>query len=106
MVIEICLSDVQSAMNAATGGATSIELCVDRTMAGGVTPSYGLISQTVQKVAAINSDVEVHVLIRPRDGDFVYSDTEFEVILADIEVAKRAGAHGNDVQCIFYTDRL
>lgn len=98
MLVEVCLSDITSAVNAARGGATSIELCVDRAAAGGVTPSKGLIEKTVQRVTAINSDVVVNVLIRPRDGDFVYSDDEFDIMLADIVTAKEAGAHG-EMQC-------
>ena len=94
MLVEVCLSDLTSAVNAAEGGATSIELCVDRVSAGGVTPSYGLICAVVKKVAAINKDVQVNVLIRPRDGDFVYSEDEFNIILDDIGAAKRGGAHG------------
>ena len=94
MIIEVCLSDLNSAENAARGGASSIELCVDRCTAGGVTPSCGLISKVVQRVASINSNAVVNVLIRPRDGDFVYSADEFDIILDDIAAAKRAGAHG------------
>jgi copper homeostasis protein len=94
MIVEVCLSNLTSALNAVRGGATSIELCVDRITAGGVTPSYGLITKVVQKVGAIRDDVKIHVLVRPRDGDFVYSDDEFDVILEDISAAKRAGAHG------------
>lgn len=94
MIVEVCLSDVTSALNAVHGGATSVELCVDRTTAGGVTPSYGLIRKVVEKIAAIDSRVVVNVLIRPREGNFVYSDDEFEIILEDIAAVKRAGAHG------------
>lgn len=49
-------------------------------------------------MADLDSSVRVHVLIRPRGGDFVYSEDEFEMMLADIEHAKRAGAHG--IECI------
>ena len=97
MIVEVCLSDFNSAVNAARGGACSIELCTDRSTAGGITPSYGLVSKSVLRVASIASSsrpVAVNVLIRPRDGDFVYSSDEFDIILEDIAAAKRAGAHG------------
>lgn len=92
--VEVCLSDISSAVAAARAGCTSIELCVDRISAGGVTPSQGLISLVVKRVLEIDLDVKVHVLIRPRDGDFCYSEDEFAVMLHDIEAAKAAGAHG------------
>jgi hypothetical protein len=90
-IIEICLSDIESAKKAIAGGANSIELCVDRS-SGGVTPSYGLIKEACR--LAIGSNVKVNVLIRPRDGNFIYSDDEFDVMLRDIIIARDAGAHG------------
>jgi copper homeostasis protein len=101
MVVEVCLSDLQSALNASAGQATSIEICVDRT-AGGVTPSYGLIAKIANKLSAISSDVVINVLLRPRDGDFIYSDDEFDIILEDIDAAKRAGAHGKDTYIYYF----
>jgi copper homeostasis protein len=90
-IIEICLSDIESAKKAIAGGANSIELCVDRS-SGGVTPSYGLIKEACR--LAIGSNVKVNVLIRPRDGNFIYSDDEFDAMLRDIIIARDAGAHG------------
>ena len=92
--VEICLSDIESAKNAIKGGANSIELCADRPE-GGTTPSIGLIEECV-KVCREHS-VQVHVLIRPRAGDFVYSKEEFEVIQRDIIAAKNAGVDGKPV---------
>lgn len=89
--IEICVSDYESAKQAIHGGALSLELCSDRS-GGGITPSMGLIEQCVQLVKG--TEVELHVLIRPRPGDFVYSDDEFEIIQRDIIAAKVAGADG------------
>jgi copper homeostasis protein len=90
-IIEICLSDLESVKKAIAGGANSIELCVDRS-SGGVTPSYGLIKEACR--LAIGSNVKINVLIRPRDGNFIYSDDEFDVMLRDIIIARDAGAHG------------
>ena len=54
----------------------------------------GLIAKIVDRVKAIDSTVMINVLIRPREGNFIYSEDEFEIILHDIDAAKRAGAHG------------
>lgn len=90
-IIEVCLSDIESVKNAIAGGVNSIELCVDR-QAGGITPSYGLIKEACRLV--MSTDIKINILIRPRDGNFVYSDDEFDVILRDIIIARDAGAHG------------
>lgn len=90
-VVEICLSDVMSALEAHKGGANSIELCSNR-VEGGVTPSYGTIEQCVEYFRATN--VQVHVLIRPRPGGFYYTPIEFEAIQRDVLAAKMAGADG------------
>ncbi len=89
--IEICISDIESARHAVNGGANSLELCANR-MEGGTTPSIGFIEECVNLCRSF--DVEVHVLIRPRPGDFVYTAEEFEVIERDIMAAKMAGADG------------
>lgn len=94
-IVEVCLSDIASVEAALLGGANSIELCSNRAE-GGVTPSEGLVEQAVQRLRTLNvrDKVTVHVLIRPRAGDFVYSADEFDVIIRDIRAAKRAGADG------------
>ena len=86
--VEICANSVQSAINAAAGGAHRIELC-ENLEAGGTTPSYGTIKTTIAKTS-----LPVYVLIRPRPGDFCYIDDEMEIMKHDIQVVKDLGAKG------------
>ena len=86
--VEICVSDVVSAAAAQAGGAHRIELC-DNLAVGGTTPSAGAIAVACQSLR-----IPVHILIRPRAGDFVYSEPELAVMRHDIEVAKTLGAAG------------
>ncbi|MEM5566458.1 copper homeostasis protein CutC [Psychroserpens sp. AS72] len=88
MLLEICANSYQSAKNAQIAGAKRIELCSELSI-GGITPSYGLIKQVVDKL-----DIETFVLIRPRSGNFYYSDDEFEIIKKDIQICKALGCHG------------
>ncbi len=86
--VEVCVSDVASAIAAEAGGADRVELC-DNLSVGGTTPSAGAIALCCQTLR-----IPVHVLIRPRAGDFVYSDVELAVMHHDIESAKDLGAAG------------
>ncbi|NVO08388.1 MAG: copper homeostasis protein CutC [Bacteroidales bacterium] len=86
--LEICANSLQSAINAQEAGAQRIELC-ENIEQGGTTPSYGLITQTRKHL-----NIKINVLIRPRSGDFLYSDLEFHVIKEDIRIAKQLGADG------------
>jgi copper homeostasis protein len=90
-IVEICVSDISSAIVAIQGGATSIELCSNR-LEGGVTPSIGFVEECVRICRSLS--VEVHVLVRPRPGGFVYSLEEFEVIMKDISSFVVAGVDG------------
>lgn len=87
--LEICCGDIQSVKAAVEAGADRIELC-SALEVGGVTPSAGLITTAV----AMRGATRVHVLIRPREGDFVYSPEETEIMIADILTAKKCGAQG------------
>lgn len=89
--VEIMVTDIESAKEAIKGGANSLELCANR-LEGGTTPSIGFIEEVVKLCRSLS--VEVNVLIRPRPGDFVYSEAEFELIQRDILAAKVAGVDG------------
>lgn len=88
MKLEICANSYQSAKNAQDAGAHRVELCQELSV-GGLTPSYGLLKQVVE-----NLGIPVFVLIRPRSGDFVYSDAEFEIMKNDIQLSKELGCKG------------
>lgn len=88
MILEICAEDIQSCMHAQQGGARRIELCsaLDQ---GGLTPGSGLIQLANQYVT-----LPIHVLIRPRGGDFVYDRKELAIIRREIENCKAMGCAG------------
>lgn len=86
--IEVCVDSVESALGAQAGGADRVELC-DNLLEGGTTPSAGAIA-----IARANLAIKLQVIIRPRGGDFCYSDIEFDIMRHDIAVAKELGADG------------
>jgi copper homeostasis protein len=88
VLVEICAEGLSSALAAGEGGADRVELC-EHLAVGGVTPSAGSIA-----VACRRLEIPVHVLIRPRGGDFVYSDAEFEAMRLDIVSSGERGASG------------
>jgi copper homeostasis protein len=88
MILEICANSYQSAKNAQEAGAYRIELCQELSV-GGVTPSYGLLKQVTD-----NLEISMFVLIRPRGGNFVYTNSEFETMKADIQLCKELGYQG------------
>ncbi len=86
--LEICADSVESVLAAKRGGATRIELCGNLVI-GGTTPSPKLFEE-IRKA----SDIRVHALIRPRFGDFCYSDYECSVIKEEVKMFRELGAEG------------
>lgn len=88
MKLEICANSYQSALNAEKAGADRIELCSELSI-GGITPSYGLLEKISKEIT-----IPVNVLIRPRSGNFCYTDDEFEIMKTNIKICKELGFNG------------
>jgi copper homeostasis protein len=88
VLVEIAAHTLESAITAQAGGADRVEL-FSNPLEGGVTPSEGLIAVVRKRIS-----LDLGVVIRPRGGDFYYSDEEFEAMLEDVATAKRLGANG------------
>jgi len=88
ITLEVCANSITSAIAAQNGGATRVELC-DNLNAGGTTPSFGQFVETKKLL-----QIPVYPLIRPRTGDFLYSDLEFEVMKTDVTNFIAAGCEG------------
>ena len=86
--LEVIGFNIESCIIAQSAGADRIELC-DNPGDGGTTPSYGFIKAARQQL-----NIDLYPIIRPRGGDFLYSDDEFEIIKADIMVCKQLGCDG------------
>lgn len=86
--LEGCVDSVESALAAAAGGADRVELCSNLVI-GGTTPGTVMFEQIRQ-----HSDIRIHVLIRPRFGDFCYSEYELDIIKGEVELYHRLGAEG------------
>ena len=88
LLVEVCVDSVESAVAAQMGGAGRVELC-DNLLEGGTTPSAGMIEITRRELT-----IPVNAIIRPRGGDFCYSQLEFDVMRRDVAMAKQLGATG------------
>jgi len=88
LLLEICAGSVTSCLAAQEGGAGRVEFC-DNLLEGGTTPSYGAIASAREKL-----HIALNVIIRPRGGDFLYSDVEFDVMKRDILACKKLGVDG------------
>jgi copper homeostasis protein len=88
MKLEVCVENLSSALIAQENGATGIEFC-DNLLQGGTTPSAGAIRKAKELLK-----IPFHVMIRPRGGDFYYSDVEFQIMKEDICFVKSLGVYG------------
>ena len=86
--LEICVDSIESAINAQIAGADRVELCANLTE-GGTTPGFGTICVTRN-----NLTIGLHVLIRPRGADFLYSDPEYDIMRRDIDACGECGVDG------------
>jgi copper homeostasis protein len=94
LIAEICIDSVEGAIAAGEAGADRVELCANL-LEGGTTPSLGLMETAIAR-----AKLPVQVMIRPRGGDFLYSDIEIEMMLRDIAAAKVARAGGVVFGCL------
>lgn len=99
-ILEVCVDSAESAVQAQAGGADRLELCANLVI-GGTTPEQALY----EKVREL-TDIRVNVLIRPRYGDFLYTDHEFEIIVRSVEHYRRLGADGVVTGCLLPDGRL
>ncbi|KAF2070989.1 hypothetical protein CYY_007684 [Polysphondylium violaceum] len=90
VLFEVCVDSFESCVEAIKGGAGRLELCSSLFL-GGLTPSYGMMKVIKDKLP---HTVPIHVLIRPRAGDFLYNDIEMEIMERDILIAKELGYEG------------
>lgn len=86
--LEICTDTVESAIEAQNAGAGRIELC-NNLMEGGTTPGYGTIDSARNSLS-----IGLHVIIRPRGGDFLYSSNDYDIMRKDIEICRACGVNG------------
>ena len=100
MILEVCVDSVESAINAECGGADRLELCGDL-IVGGVTPSLSLFERVREKVS-----IPIHVLLRPRFGDFLYSKEELEILIRQARLFHDAGADNLVIGCLTKEGRL
>ena len=95
LLFEVCANGVESCLAAQAGGADRVELCAG-IPEGGTTPSYGDIAAARRLL----NHTRLHVIIRPRGGDFLYSPLEQGIMLDDIANARRLGADGVVLGCL------
>ena len=99
-LIEICVEGVDGLVAAQAAGADRVELCAS-VLEGGLTPSLGVIRQAL-KVATI----PFHVIIRPRGGDFLYSELEYQAMLEDVRACRDLGVAGVVFGCLTADGRI
>nr|AMK07543.1 cytoplasmic copper homeostasis protein cutC [alpha proteobacterium NT18-17] len=98
--IEICVEGIDGLVAAQTAGADRVELCASL-LEGGLTPSLGVVREAL-RVATI----PFHVIIRPRGGDFLYSELEFATMIDDVKAMRDLGAAGVVIGCLTADGRI
>ncbi|WP_274628588.1 copper homeostasis protein CutC [Arvimicrobium flavum] len=93
-LVEICVEGIDGLVAAQEGGADRVELCASL-LEGGITPSIG----TIRGALAV-ATIPFHVIIRPRGGDFLYSEAEFLSMVADVEACRQLGVAGVVIGCL------
>ena len=88
MLVEVCANSLESALNAQEAGTDRIELCSELAV-GGITPSYGLLKAVRKRIT-----IPVHVLVRPRSGDFTFSEAEFQIMKNNVILCQELGFQG------------
>lgn len=93
-LIEICVEGIDGLLAAQAAGADRVELCASL-VEGGITPSLGTVRAALEQ-----AKIPFHVIVRPRGGDFLYSDTEYRSMLADVDALRDLGVAGVVVGCL------
>ncbi|HEV7248586.1 MAG TPA: copper homeostasis protein CutC [Shinella sp.] len=99
-LIELCVEGIDGFLAAQDAGADRVELCASL-VEGGLTPSLATIRAAVKA-----AKIPVHVIIRPRGGDFLYSHTEFETMVEDIKALRDEGVAGVVIGCLTPDGRI
>ena len=94
-MVEVCANGVESCIAAQEGGADRVELCAG-IPEGGTTPSYG----EIKLARRVLTTTRLHVIIRPRGGDFLYTDLEVERMAEDIAICRELGVDGVVFGCL------
>lgn len=93
-ILECCVDSVESALAAKEGGADRLELCAALVI-GGISPGLALFEQV-----KANCDLPIRVLLRPRFGDFLYTEYEFQILKREVALFREAGAEGVVIGCL------
>lgn len=94
VTIEVCVENTDGLLAAEAGGADRVELCAGL-VEGGITPSWGMVLEARRRAS-----VPFHVIVRPRGGDFLYSEVEFASMCADVAALRDLGVAGVVVGCL------
>lgn len=93
-LIEICVEGIDGLLAAQTAGADRVELCASL-VEGGITPSLGTVREALKRAT-----IPFHVIVRPRGGDFLYSEAEFASMFADVSALRELGVAGVVIGCL------